>query len=633
MINLGQIILGTILAVSLFQAIFRVNDNSKFLSQKSLSLIVSFLCISSLAYLSYKYAVSDFSILNVFQNSNTMKPMLYKLTGVWGNHEGSMLLFVTLLAAYSSGFALISKTQVKDDVLQIQAAIITLITGYIYFTSNPFEATPIFEGMGIPEQGRGLNPLLQDIGLAIHPPILYLGYAGLSIVFSYICVAIRKKTDAKIWGEEIKNWVLWSWSFITIGVALGSWWAYRELGWGGFWFWDPVENISLMPWLISCGLIHSLLYTRKFGGLNRTSLLLGLMSFLAALAGFFMVRSGILSSVHSFAADPTRGIVMLAIVFAISAYALILFGKNFLELKPNILENFGILSRQALVIGNVIFMLALAFTIKLGVIYPITLSVFNIADISVGEPYFNKVFVPISIVLVFIMIFTPFIKWQNEKIVNVIKRSAFSFIVSVLITGFVYYFNENKFNIRAIAALFMGCWLILSLAEILIKRAAKREKISKGFFAMSVAHIGFGGLCIAISLVTSLESGKSFVLKENKKVSFEDYELSLSKSQIKQERNYFAQEADIILTQGNKKITLKPENRIYFPDMTKTFETDIKYSLSKDMYVVMGESTEKENNDYSFPLRFYIKPFIAFVWLSALLIAIGGFIAMLPKKK
>lgn len=630
MINFGQIILGMTLALSLFQVISK--DNIKVLSQKTLSITVFSLFLGSFSYLTYKYIISDFSLLNVFMNSNTMKPLLYKVTGVWGNHEGSMLLFALLLSAYSAAYALVSKSKYSEAVLQIQAGIITLLTGYIYFTSNPFEATPTFKGV-LPEQGRGLNPLLQDIGLAIHPPILYLGYAGLSIVFSYVCVAIRKNLDAKLWAEEIKNWVLWCWSFITIGVALGSWWAYRELGWGGFWFWDPVENISLMPWLISCAMMHSLLYTRKFGGLNRTSMFLGLASFLAALAGFFLVRSGIISSVHSFASDPTRGIVMLSIVFAISIYAAVIFGKNFFVLKPNIFEDFGVLSRQALVIYNIMLLLVLTATIKLGVIYPIFLSVFNIADISVGEPYFNKVFVPIAILLCFVMILTPFIKWQNEKLINVVKKSGASFAASLLAVGLVVYYNPDEINLRACFALFMGCWLIFSLVEILTKRAIKREKISKGFFAMSVAHIGFGGLCIAIALVTSLSTEKDFIISEGKKMEVDKYEVFLRKSEIIQKKNYFAQKAEIILSENKNQTKFTPENRIYFPDMSKTYETDIKYSLSKDLYMVMGESTENGDNVYSFPVRFYIKPFIAFIWISSLLIAIGGFIAMLPKKK
>ncbi len=646
--NPGQILLALALAGTVFQFVgVLINQKNILFSQKNLSVLTFAFCFLALGFLAYKYVISDFSYLNVFQNSNTLKPLLYKITGIWGNHEGSMLLFSLLLSTHTCVYAIFSKSLYKDYVLHTQSMILSLLLGYTYFVSSPFEMIAVNSPDEIPLQGMGLNPLLQDIGLAIHPPILYLGYSALSIIFSYAIVVCRKNIEAKIWGELVKSWVMFSWSFITIGVALGSWWAYRELGWGGFWFWDPVENISLMPWLVTLGLLHSLLYTRKFGGLNRTSIFLGLLSFLVALAGFFFVRSGILSSVHSFASDPTRGVAMLVILMIVKLYALYVFVVNFKKLKPDIVENYSAFSRQALVLSNAIISVCLAFTIYLGIVYPIILDVFNIQKISVGEPYFNQTFIPITILLLFIMVFTPYIKWQNENLKNVVKKSYKSFLFSLIATLALYYLYQGKFNLRAILAFFTGLWVIAALLETLIPRFLKKEKISRGFFAMSVAHIGFGMLCIFISILISLESERTFSLKDGQSKKIGNYKIELKKSEISKGKNYFYQKAYFDISEGNHKFKLSPENRIYFPAMNKTFESGINYNLERDFYLVMGESYEDEKaattkpdskpevtqGEYIFPIKLYIKPFMVFLWISACIIAAGGFIAMTVRKK
>ncbi len=647
MISFGHIILAICLSVIVFQALKPAiikSDERDFFSQRKLTISSFILVLFSFLWLEYKYIISDFSIYNVFQNSNSLKPLIYKITGVWGNHEGSMLLFALLISFYSLLFLIFSKSQFQNNILYIQSIILGSIVAYIYFFSNPFELSPQMPNGQFPEQGVGLNPLLQDIGLAIHPPILYIGYAGFSLVFSYAVIALKSSNfDIKNWAEEVKIWSLIAWSFLTIGVMLGSWWAYRELGWGGFWFWDPVENISLMPWLIGCALIHSLLYTKKFGGLTRSSVFLALLSFLLALIGFFLVRSGILSSVHSFANSPERGVAMLVIIFSFLIYSSYIFTKNFARLKPDIYENYSVLSRQALVVANVVLFFAVALTLLLGIIYPIILDVFNLSQISVGEPYFNKTIIPITIAILLIMIFTPFIKWQNEKLTSIIKKSYLSFLISLGLTILIYFYYPSKFGFISIASIFAGLWIFTSLFEVLSIRFCKREKISRGFFAMSIAHIGFAGLCITIAVLTSLEEEHHFDLTEEKNVKINQYKISFVKSEILRGDNFLAQKLTLQVNDKSKPkkdiLTFEPENRVYLPSFTKTNEADVESFLAKDLYFVMGESQEiaskNENSGraYLFPITFYIKPFISFLWIFALVIAFGGFLAATAKKK
>ncbi|MDX1949800.1 MAG: heme lyase CcmF/NrfE family subunit [Rickettsiales bacterium] len=646
MLNFGQILLAILLSLSVFQAVKNLilkQEDIKFFTQINLTIANFILVVFSFCWLEYKYIISDFSIFNVFQNSNTLKPLIYKITGVWGNHEGSMLLFALLISAYSFLFCLSSKTSLKDEILKYQSIIFSFILGYIYFFSNPFEFSPKMPNGEFPSQGIGLNPLLQDIGLAIHPPILYIGYAGFSLVFSYAIALCRSENfDVKIWAEQVKIWALISWSFLTIGVMLGSWWAYRELGWGGFWFWDPVENISLMPWLIGCALIHSLLYTKKFGGLTRSSVFLAILSFLLALIGFFLVRSGILSSVHSFANSPERGVAMLVIVFLISIYSSYQISKNFARLKPKIFEDYSALSRQALVVANVVLFFSIAVTLLLGIIYPIILDILNLSQISVGEPYFNKTIIPITLSVLLIMVFTPFIKWQNEKLISIAKKSYKSFFISIIFTALICFFYPSKFNFISIIALFAGFWVFTSLLEILSIRFVKREKISRGFFAMSISHIGFAGLCIIIAMLTSLEEKHSFNLTKDKNIKINNYKISYVDSEILRGENFLAQKLTLQVKDGKNDLVFYPENRVYMPSFTKTNEADVKSFIDKDLYFVMGETEEVSNTSdkkragervYNFPITFYVKPLISFLWIFAIVIAIGGFLAATAKKK
>lgn len=648
MLNTGQIIFLVPLILCALQVAKHISD----LSNKSFLKInfshdfltkASFLTILlSFFFLIHLFIISDFSYNLVLQNSHTAKPLLYKISGVWGNHEGSMLLFLLILSAYSFVYAITSKQpdevighqkiSVKDRVLGTQSTLLFLLLLYTYFTSNPFDATP--EQFLGADEGFGLNPLLQDIGLALHPPLLYTGYAGLSIAFSYAIYVLHYKINGKKWTEYLRPWVLFSWSFLALGIGMGSWWAYRELGWGGFWFWDPVENISLVPWLLATALIHTILVTKKFNRFAFITIFLALISFMSSLLGFFLVRSGVLSSVHTFAADPTRGTIMLAILFSIVAYSFTLFGIRYGQIKfiPEG-QMFGV-SREVGILFQVVLLIAMTFTILLGIFYPLILEMFFKKRISVGEPYFNMIFIPISLAFILLAVFAPILKWQREKLSTVIKKSLFSFVLS---TGFaVYLITYYPLEVSAHLAFsaFACAWLAISAPEVIIRRLLKKEKVSKGFTSMIISHAAFGLLGLAITLKVSFETDNQFVFREGDTKEFAGYNLKLDSSEVNKGANYFSQKAKFSMKEnGGEAKKFSPENRIYFPDLTKTHEADIGSSILKDVYVVLGQTEQESENSFAFPTRVYVKPFIFFIWFSVVMMAFGGLLAMLPKRK
>lgn len=630
MINLGQILLSIPLAISAIQ--FFSGAFSWGFSQQRLTKWLFASLTVCFAFLTYKYVVSDFSYLNVFENSHTMKPLIYKITGVWGNHEGSMLLFIFILSLYSFLFCIFSKSKNKDNILFFQGFASFLLLAYIYFASSPFEVNSYYKE-GVDIQGLGLNPLLQDIGLAIHPPLLYLGYAGFSLCFSYALVALKDNIDPQIFANEIRNYSLFSWSFLAFGIALGSWWAYRELGWGGFWFWDPVENSSLVPWLLASALIHSSIYTRKFGGYALLTVFLSLATFIFALTGFFLVRSGILSSVHSFASDPNRGLFMLAIVFILSAYSMYLFGRNLFSYHKESNYHYTILSRQVHIGINVVIFLALTITILLGLFYPIILEVFNIRSISIGEPYFEKVFLPLSILLAVVAVFTPFIKWHKNKLSKIVR--ALPSLVSSIVIAFViqhYFSNIGNF---ALISLICGLWLFISMLELYVLRIFDdRGKITRGLNVLFLSHGGFGLLIVFITLLVTQQSKVESIISKNNAYESDAAKIELLNSEISKRDNFLYQSAKFKLElEGGQVLELNPENRVYFPDVKKTYEVDIKSDHFADYYMVMGKSEMNEEGDYEFPVRFYIKPFIMYMWLAMFMIGLGGLIALIPKRK
>jgi len=653
MLNVGQYIFLTSQVLAALQML-RLFTREKFvkISQENLTAACSFMVLSAYIFLTWKFVVSDFSYALIYKQSNTLKPLLYKITGLWANHEGSMLLFIFILSLYNFAYAVLSRFPRKEEVLGFQGALIFFLISYTFFTSDPFSPTQLLNGQ-LPQQGLGMNPLLQDIGLAFHPPILYTGFAGFSLAFSIAMVVLRNKLTDKSFAEFSRPWVLFSWSSLSLGVALGSWWAYRELGWGGFWFWDPVENVSLLPWLFGTALIHLNYTTKKFNRFTFVTLLFSILTFLTALLGFFLVRSGILTSVHSFASDPTRGLVMLGIVFVISSYAMILYGKCLTELKFIPEGRMDFISREFGILLQIVLLAGMGITIMRGIIYPLVLDMFFDTKISVGEPYFNLTFIPISFMFIFLAVFAPILKWQKERLSTVVKKSFPSFVVSAVITIYLRIkFPDNISPIITIS-IFLCLWLFLSCVGLTITRMVKREKISKSFVSMMMAHGAFGLLGLAITLNIAFAEDTERLMKPGDKINFGGYDFTLRSSSIRKDSNFIAQTAKFEVAKENSIIALYPENRIYFPSFTKTHEADVHYGVMEDIYINIGESERSpdakhkkvkaamEDNqqggynsaEYAFPSRIYIKPFMFFIWFSVLVMAFGGFIAMLPKKK
>jgi len=630
-LNSGQILLLISVALSGICSVLSIRgEYLKRSRQVFLLTNLSFIFLfAAFCFLASRYITSDFSYINVFQNSNSLKPLLYKITGLWGNHEGSMLLFLMILNIYTFCFCNFSNYKNKIFALTVQNFLGFLIGIYIFFVSDPF----LQFSNNIPLEGAGLNPLLQDVGLASHPPLLYLGYAGFSLAFSIAITAINLKEEGVEWALEIKFWSLISFAFLSLGVMLGSWWAYRELGWGGFWFWDPVENSSLLPWLVGLALIHSLLSTKKFELLKNLTLCLAVASFLASIFGFFIVRSGVLSSVHSFASDPSRGIFMLVIMVLICLtgfYNLIFKG---MASKTAPIE-LGLISRYGLILMNILLLVILSFTLILAILYPLILDFTSQHKITIGEPYFNLVYIPISLLMAFIMVYTPFIKWPRENILPPLKKSSISFLFSLIITCTIKYLYPEQLTLRPFFGTLFGLWLITSLLWLLITRFFKKEKISKGFFAMAVSHIGFGILLLSISLKVSFEQEKHHIFKLDKKLDFAGYEIKLKSYNIGKASNYFFQSADFLaISDDGKRAILSPENRVYMPKLTKTHESDILSKFFSDFYIVLGESEKTEKGEVLFPAKIYYRPFISLIWLSAVIIALGAIISVLPSRK
>jgi cytochrome c-type biogenesis protein CcmF len=636
--SIGQILLILsicVCALQVFAFALPVANFTKNICQKKLSYFNFALTSAAYILLTYFYVTSNFTISNVFENSHTAKPLFYKIAGVWGNHEGSMLLFLFIITIFNFVFALKAQKNeyFSNRVLGFQSVICLLIGVYIYFTSNPFDLSPILEGQ-FPVQGKGLNPLLQDFGLAIHPPTLYIGYVGFSLAFSGAIAALANPQDEALFAQFVKSskpYVLFSFAFLTLGVALGSWWAYRELGWGGFWFWDPVENSSLMPWLAGLALLHSILVVDKRKTMKGWVVFFSMLAFTLSLVGFFLVRSGILSSVHSFAADPTRGVFMLAILAIITVY-----GFSKFAVGAGLVKNYNfykIISREGEISISNILIIALIGTIMLGVFYPLILDMFIGKKLSVGEPYFNLTFVPIAIFSLFLASFGPYTKWQSDNLWQVFKSIKFSFLAALIITAVIAYFYHEQKDIIDYFALVCSFFLAATMVQRLHLKITQSGKISSGFLAMFFSHIGIAVVAIAITLLTMFQSEKDFIVKAGDTVKNGQYEIEFKGSKITMMQNYITNMGEFEVRSNGKNIgTLKPENRVYFPSMQKTAEADILYLTFADLYLVLGQP-EGVKEQGVFAIKLYIKPFMSFIWVGAILIFIGGLIGMIERKK
>ena len=583
----------------------------------SFSFLQLFFVVVSFLALVISFIISDFSNETVFNNSHTTKPLFYKISGTWGNHEGSLLLWLLVLTLFIFIFLLRTKNQpIKYKILTLvfQQVIIIGFFLFLILTSNPFNYL-----FPVPNEGLGLNPILQDPALAIHPPILYLGYVGSSIIFSSALAATSLKMVSTNWAIHIKKWVLISWIFLTLGILLGSIWAYYELGWGGFWFWDPVENVSLMPWLALTTLLHCILVLERKETLTSWVIILSIATFTLSMCGSFLVRSGILNSVHTFANDPERGLFILIFLFTLIFLSLLIF---FVFHKPgqNNQANFFWLSKETSILINNWFMMYFLSVVLIGTVYPIFLDVISSQKISVGPPFYHKLIIPFLIPFLLMMAIGPKLKWIKSDLKD--KIYLFSLLViSVLISFFIVKnFNANVLvnTILISAALYL---FFITLRDFFIKKYKN--------LAQNIAHFGFSLLILSIlfnnlfssEIITNLKVGETYNGSKTK-IVFE----SINQ---KKQKNYNSIIANFSITNSEGiNNNLSPELRIYNQPKITTSEADIKTTLMKDKFIVINLV---QNQDY-FNVRYQVKPFMLWIWLSVMIISLGGLISLLKKR-
>ena len=605
--------------ISCYQFLNLRNINKKrFLNPDRAITLQFFFILVAFFTLMFAYVVSDFSLLNVYQNSHSAKPLLYKITGVWGNHEGSMLLWVLVLVFF--GF-LISKfdkrldLQYKTLTLSFQSLITFIFLLFILLTSNPFIII-----LPVPINGEDLNPLLQDPGLAFHPPTLYIGYVGLSIVFSFTLARFYKGNFDSTWAKLIKPWVLLSWSFLTLGISLGSWWAYYELGWGGFWFWDPVENASLMPWLCATALLHSTLVLEKRNALKKWTILLAFLSFSFSLIGTFLVRSGIITSVHAFATDPTRGVFILIICAFFIFSSLILLTKKANSIKEEKLVT--PISKEGTIVFNNLLMIALLLTIFIGTIYPIFLEIFTGEQISVGPPYFNLTTTLIMAPTIIVMSFAPILNWKKDDLLGLISRLKIILFLSLLVTLISFYIKYQG-PIIALVGIFLSAWLFFGTLINFLERTNYLKKIkflNNQYLGMIIAHFGVAIFIAGVTGSTLWKIEKIETLKVGEKISLNNYSLNFDKIKKIRGKNYIGHEAEFNLYKKNKFIkTLKPQKRFYPVQEFPTTEAAIYSRGLSDIYIAMSEPVED-----SWLFRFHYSPLTPWIWIGSIMAFIGG---------
>jgi cytochrome c-type biogenesis protein CcmF len=581
------------------------------------------------------YVTSDFSVANVVANSHSTKPLLYRISGVWGNHEGSMVLWVLILSLFGAAVAAFGRNlppTLKANVLSVQASIAVAFCLFILLTSNPFlRIDPP------PADGNGLNPILQDPALAFHPPFLYTGYVGFSIAYSFAIAALLEGRLDAAWARWVRPWTLAAWMCLTIGIAMGSWWAYYELGWGGFWFWDPVENASLMPWLAGTALLHSALVMEKRDALKVWTILLAILTFSLSLLGTFLVRSGVLTSVHAFAVDPRRGVFILAIMTLFTGGGLALFALRARDLRQGGL--FAPISREgALVLNNILLTTACA-TVLVGTLYPLVLQTFD-TKISVGPPYFNLTFVPLMLPLLIALPFGPFLTWKRGDLLGAAQRLLFAALlaIAVLALGLAVLYRGPLLAPFGIA---LGVFVMAGAASELVSRtrlgsvtlaeAWRRLKSQpRSAFGTTLAHFGVGMLVVGIVATSAYREERILVMKPGEEVALAGYTLAFRGVAPATGPNYREEVGLFDVTRGGSAVTkLEPSKRLYDAPPQPTTEAGIHVSWRGDLYVVLGDA-QKEGGGYA--VRLYFNPLVRFIWLGALMMFFGGGVSLSDRR-
>ena len=591
-----------------------------------------FLAISILI-LAYAFVADDFSVQFVAQHSNTLLPTRYKMTAVWGGHEGSFLLWTFMLAGWMLAVSIYSKSMPIDFVARVLGVLGILCTAYILFmlaTSNPFDRIVPLP----PQDGADLNSALQDIGFIIHPPTLYMGYVGFSVVFAFAIAALLSGRLDAAWARWSRPWANVSWAILTIGIALGSWWAYYELGWGGWWAWDPVENPPLITWLFGTALIHSLAVTEKRGVFKSWTVLLAILAFSGSLLGTFITRSGLLTSVHAFASDPSRGVFILGILGLTIGGSLILFAFRAPLMKSNF--GFDLVSREIFLLTNNVILVVAAASVFLGTLFPMFYQAITDDLISIGPPYFNAIFIPLMSLLVLVLGVGPMSRWKKTSVSYLIEQLGKVALTSLAIGVVLPTIILLQVSWVAIVAVTLAAWIVLSMLKDMANKTANKaarlaglRALSLSYYGMQAAHFGMALMLIGVAFTSEFSEEKSVLLAPGESIDVGSYNFTFNDTQAITGPNYVGTQADFSVSKnGNELGNLNPERRIYLATGTPSTEMAIDAGFLRDLFVTLGE--EKENSAWT--MTIYVKPFIRWIWLGAIFMAFGGTVAAGDKR-
>ena len=584
--------------------------------------------------LAYSFITNDFSVLNVATNSNSQLPLHYRLAATWGSHEGSLLLWALMLALWTAAVTLFSRHLPEEMVARVISVMGIISVGFLLFmllTSNPF--TRLFP---VPPDGRDLNPLLQDPGMVAHPPMLYMGYVGFSVAFAFaIAALIGGRLDAT-WARWSRPWTTVAWMFLTCGIALGSFWAYYELGWGGWWFWDPVENASFMPWLVGTALIHSLAVTEKRGGFKSWTVLLAIAAFSLSLLGTFLVRSGVLTSVHAFASDPKRGVFILAFLVIVIGGSLFLYAWRARQVGLG--GKFELVSRESFLLSNNVLLTVAAGSVLLGTLYPLIVESLGMGTLSVGPPYFNLVFVPLMAPAMFLMGIGPLARWKKASLPDLVTRLRWAFVISVLsAVTLPFLFGQWKWLVSL--GLLLAIWIVATVIVNIWERVRvtsgqlttlqKLRTQSRSYYGMHVAHLGVAVFVVGVTMVTGYQSEQDVRMQRGDTAYAGGYEFKFNGTTNINGPNYAAARAEVIVSRNGKEIErMYPEKRNYTARGDVMTETAIDSGLFRDLYVSLGEPVAQG----AWSVRVYYKPFVGWIWGGALLMALGGGLAVSDRR-
>ena len=636
--ELGNYALALSLAIAVLLAMFPLwgaeKGNAQLMALARPMTYGLFIVLSvSFGALFYLFAVNDFSVQYVVNNSNTTLPIYYRLSAVWGSHEGSLLLWIWLLSLWSAAVALFSKRLPQEAAARVLGIMGIISIGFllfVLFTSNPFVRTfPDF-----PVDGKELNPLLQDVGLIFHPPLLYMGYVGFSVAFAFSIASLMTGKLDTAWARWSRPWTMAAWIFLTLGIVLGSWWAYYELGWGGWWFWDPVENASFMPWLAGTALLHSLAVTEKRGSFKAWTVLLAILAFSLCLLGTFLVRSGILVSVHAFASDPTRGLYVLAYLIVVIGGSLTLYAYKGSQIRSR--DNAERYSRESLLLLNNILLMTALCVVLLGTLLPLVHKQLGLGSISIGAPFFDQMFLIIMTPFALLLGIGPLVKWRRDQF-SAIRTPVVVSVIIMLIAGFALpYLLQDKITVSAVLGTMMTVIIVLLSLYEMHQRATHRDsflqgitKLSRSHWGMVLAHLGVAMTVWGIAFSQNYSIERDVRMNVGDTVKIADYDFTFKGISDANGPNYIGGKAQIDITRhGKSEATLFAEKRLYTVSKMPMTEAAIDWGFTRDLYVALGEKLD--NNAWA--LRLYYKPFIRWIWLGGLFMALGGLLCMFDRR-